>query len=62
MLTSGKFQYVKSATSTTPSFLDYNQFMGLIRTSFVRDVVNNARAALAEGNEQRYQEIKRVLH
>ena len=35
--------------------------MGLIRTSFVRDVVNNARAALAEGNEQRYQEIKRGL-
>ena len=61
MQTSGKFQYVKSATSTTPSFLDYNQFMGLIRTSFVRDVVRNARAALAEGNEQRYQEIKRGL-
>lgn len=61
MQTSGKFQYVKSATSTTPSFLDYNQFMGIIRTSFVKDVVNNARAALAEGNEQRYQEIKRGL-
>lgn len=61
MKTTGKFQYLKSATSTCPSFIDYAQFMGVVRSGVVRSLVGNARKALAEGDGQRYQEIKRGL-